>query len=173
MSDRLTVYSLVKKSDWIYTKCKIEPNTITLFNNLVVTPCMLYNLYYDGYICSLFLVWFRAYLDGLDGYIARKFNKCSKIGEIYDHFSDCLYTGALATMLMSKVLCLQPYSAMVGYAASVTAVVCDYDERYHWIAKFAGAGGNEDGYSFLIPYIFVTFTWCINILGLIGEVSSN
>ena len=32
---------------------------------------------------------------------------------------------------------------MIGYV-TVVAVVCDYDKDYQWIAKFAGAGGNED-----------------------------
>ena len=56
---------------------------------------------------------------------------------------------------------------MIGYTNSVVAVVCDYDKEYQWIAKLAGAGGNEDGYSFLIPFTFVTFTWSLNLLGLI------
>jgi len=167
MSDKITVYPLVKQSDWIYTKCNIKPNQITLFNNLVITPFMMYNLYYDRYFIGLCFVYIRAYLDGLDGYIARKFKQCSEVGEIYDHFSDCLYTGFLTTMLMSKISWLEPFSAMIGYTNSVVAVVCDYDQNYHWIAKFAGAGGNEDGYSFLIPFTFVIFSWSLNLLGLI------
>ena len=71
---------------------------------------MMYNLYYDKYFIGLCLVYIRAYLDGLDGYIARKFKHCSEVGEIYDHFSDCLYTGFLTTMLMSKVSWLEPLS---------------------------------------------------------------
>lgn len=161
MSDKITVYPIVNKSDWVYTKFNINPNTITLFNNLMITPFMMYCLYYNYFLMSLGLVWLRAYLDGLDGYIARKFNKCSKIGEIYDHFSDCLYIGFMTTMLMSKVSLLQPYAFMIGYFNSVVSVVCDYDSNYEWIAKFAGAGGNEDGYSFLLPFGFVSFTYLL------------
>ena len=58
MSDKITVYPLVKQSDWIYTKCNIKPNQITLFNNLVITPFMMYNLYYDRSLleCVLFFI---------------------------------------------------------------------------------------------------------------------
>ncbi len=164
MTDKTIVYSLVQNSDWIYNRFKITPNQITLFNNIVITPYLLYNLYYDYYIISLCLVWIRAYLDGLDGYIARKFNKCSDKGEIYDHFSDCLYTGALTTLLISKINMLQPYAYSIGYINSVLAVICDYDEDYHWIAKIAGANGNENGYSFLIPFIFVNLSYLFYLL---------
>ena len=164
MSDKEIIYTLVKKSDWIYTQFKIKPNQITIFNNILITPYLLYNLYYDYYIISLCLVWIRAYLDGLDGYIARKFNQCSDKGEIYDHFSDCLYTGALTTILISKINILQPYAYSIGYINSVLAVICDYDEDYQWIAVMAGAGGNEDGYSFLIPFIFVNLSYLFYLL---------
>ena len=49
---------------------------------------MMYNLYYDRYFIGLCLVYIRAYLDGLDGYIARKFKQCSEVGEIYDQGDD-------------------------------------------------------------------------------------
>ena len=165
MTDRLCVYSLVEKSDSIYTKYHIHPNTITLFNNLVITPILFYNLYYDYYFFTMCLVWVRAYFDGLDGYIARKYEKCSKVGEIYDHFSDCLYSGYMTTSLMNKVDYLEPYSFSMGYFLSVCCIVCNYDERFHFISKFAGAGGNEDGYSFLIPFLFVFFTWSLHLMG--------
>ena len=164
MTDRQCIYPFVKKSDIVHTKFAIHPNTITLCNNLCVTPILLYCLYLDYYVFTLGLVWIRAYLDGLDGYIARKYEKCSKEGEIYDHFSDCLYTGFMVMSLMSKVHYLQPYAISVGYFASVCSVVCDYDKRFFFIAEFMGAGGNEDGYSFLGPFIPVIFTKIITFL---------
>lgn len=167
MSDKHTIYPAVKCSDIVFTELKIEPNTITLCNNLLVTPYLLYNLYYDYYIISILLVWLRAYLDGLDGYIARKYDKCSKLGDIYDHFSDCLYAGFLTCILMNKVNYLQPYAYPLGYFNSVMAVVCDYDERFKCISKIAGAGGNEDGYSFLIPVSSVCFFWTLYLFGVI------
>ena len=168
MSDKVTVYSLVKQSDFIHTTLNISPNSITLFNNLVVSPILFYYLYYDYYLLTLAYVWIRAYFDGLDGYIARKYDKCSKEGEIYDHFSDCLYAGFMTTSLMNKVVMFYPYSIPMGYIMSVFSIVCDYDKRFLWISELAGAGGNEDGFSFLIPFLFVSFIWCLSISGLIG-----
>jgi len=168
LSDKYIVYPLVKQSDWVYTNCNIKPNTITLFNNVVITPIMLYYLYYDYFMISVALVWFRAYLDGLDGYIARKFKECSELGNIYDHFSDSLYTGFLTNILMSKIHMLQPYAAPIGYVNAMFAIVCDFDDNFDWVAKIAGVGGNEEGYSFLIPFGFVAFTWSLSLLGLIG-----
>jgi len=170
MSDKVVIYPFVKKSDIIHSECNVHPNTITMCNNLVVTPVLFYYLYYDYYLFTIFLVWVRAYLDGLDGYIARTYEKCSKEGEIYDHFSDCLYSGVMTTTLMSKVVFLQPLSIPVGYVMSIACIVCDYDKRFFWIAQFAGAGGNEDGYSFLLPFSFVAFTWLLNICGLVDSV---
>ena len=167
MSDKVLIYPFVKKSDAIHTKYNIHPNSVTLFNNLVVTPILFYYLYYDYYLLTIAFVWIRSYLDGLDGYIARKFDKCSKEGEVYDHFSDCLYSGTMTTTLMSKVAFLQPYSISTGYMMSVVCIVCDYDKRFYFIAEFAGAGGNEDGYSFLLPFVAVAFTWLLNIFGFI------
>ena len=167
MSDRICVYDFVKQSDIVFTKCKIEPNTITLFNNIVITPILFYELYHNYFFVSLLFVWFRAYLDGLDGYIARKYNKCTQVGEIYDHFSDCLYTGTMTSVLLNKVSMVQPYAISIGYMTAVGCIVCDYDKRFHWIAEFAGAGGNEDGYSFLLPASFVIFTWLLYLSGFI------
>lgn len=167
MSDKHIIYSVVKQSDFFYETCKLHPNTITLFNNLVITPILLYYLYCNYYFITLLFVWIRAYLDGLDGYIARKYDKTSKVGEIYDHFSDCLYVGTMTSLLLLKINYVDSYAFSIGYISSVVAVVCDYDERYHFIARFAGAGGNQDGYSFLLPFIFVSFSWSLYLLGFI------
>lgn len=167
MTDKVCVYKFVEKSDSIHTKFHVHPNTITMGNNLVVTPLLFYYLYYDYYLFTLSLVWVRAYLDGLDGYIARKYDKCTKNGEIYDHFSDCLYAGTMTTSLMNKVTVCHPYSTSIGYIVSVFCIVCDYDKRLSQIAKFAGAGGNEEGYSFLLPAAFVVFTWVLHLTALI------
>ena len=166
MSDAVTVYPVVHKSDWVYTTHQIRPNTITLFNNLCITPMMYYNIYHNAYAYAVCLVWFRAYLDSLDGYIARKFKLCSDTGDIYDHFSDCLFTGTIITLLMNKVVCLQSYAPSIGYVASVGCVICVYDKNYHWIAKFAGAGGNDGGFSFLLPFVSVVFVGCLYYAGL-------
>ena len=167
MSDGQCIYPFVKRSDIIWTKFQISPNSITLFNNMVISPILLTYLYHDYYLVTLLLVWIRAYFDSLDGYIARKYNKTSKEGEIYDHFSDSLFSGTLTNILMSKVAILEPWSFPTGYIMSMFAILCNYDDRFYLISNIAGAGGNEEGFSFLIPYSFICFTWILTITNLV------
>jgi len=167
MSDGQCIYPFVKRSDIIWTKFQISPNSITLFNNMVISPILLTYLYHDYYLATLLLVWIRAYFDSLDGYIARKYNKTSKEGAIYDHFSDSLFSGTLTNILMSKVAILEPWSFPTGYIMSMFAILCNYDDRFYLISNIAGAGGNEEGFSFLIPYSVVMFTWIITITNLV------
>ena len=167
MSDGQCIYPFVKKSDMIWTKFQISPNSITLFNNMVISPILLTYLYHDYYLATLLLVWIRAYFDSLDGYIARKYNKTSKEGAIYDHFSDSLFSGTLTNILMSKVAILEPWSFPTGYIMSMFAILCNYDDRFYLISNIAGAGGNEEGFSFLIPYSFICFTWILTITNLV------
>ena len=94
--------SFIKKSDYVFTKLKIEPNTITFFNNLIITPLLLYELYCNYYLVSILFIWIRAYFDALDGYIARKYNKCSKeaIDNHKKYFSEKVFLDS-----MEKILC--------------------------------------------------------------------
>ena len=48
---------------------------------------LLYNKYYYS-ACVLWIISY--YLDNLDGYIARKYNQTSKIGDYYDHIADLI-----------------------------------------------------------------------------------
>jgi len=167
MSDGQCIYPFVNKSDMIWTKFQISPNSITLFNNMVISPILLTYLYHDYYLATLLLVWIRAYFDSLDGYIARKYNKTSNVGEIYDHFSDSLFSGTLTNILMSKFAILGPWSFPTGYIMSMFAILCNYDDRFYLISNIAGSGGNEEGFSFLIPYSFICFTWILTITNLV------
>jgi hypothetical protein len=156
MTDRQLIYPLVKRSDGIHTMFHITPNQITLGNNLVISPLIFYYLCGDFFWTSLFLIYIRAYLDSLDGYIARTYKLCSPEGDIYDHFGDCLFAGTMISVLTSKFALLEPYSASMGFFTSVCSVVIDYDTRFEWISKQMGVGGNEDGYSLsasIIPVI--------------------
>ena len=42
------------------------------------------NVYWAAFILTIIVIW----MDGLDGYIARKFNECSKFGALLDILSD-------------------------------------------------------------------------------------
>ncbi len=80
------IYSIIYK--W---SPYINPNLITTFNTLLITP-IIYLLYHKINI-NLFIMLNinRALLDIADGAIARKYNMCSDFGKYYDFISDMLY----------------------------------------------------------------------------------
>ena len=70
-------------------KLGITPNIITTLSLIcgLSAAALLYNKYYYS-ACILWIVSY--YLDNLDGYIARKYNQTSKIGDYYDHIADSI-----------------------------------------------------------------------------------
>ena len=70
-------------------KLGITPNIITTLSLIcgLSAAALLYNKYYYS-ACVLWIVSY--YLDNLDGYIARKYNQTSKIGDYYDHIADSI-----------------------------------------------------------------------------------
>lgn len=69
----------------------INPNLITTFNTLLITP-IIYLLYYKINI-NIFIILNinRSILDIADGAIARKYNMCSDFGKYFDFISDMIY----------------------------------------------------------------------------------
>lgn len=69
----------------------INPNLITTFNTLLITP-IIYLLYYRINI-NIFIILNinRTILDIADGAIARKYNMCSDFGKYFDFISDMIY----------------------------------------------------------------------------------
>ena len=157
MTDKKILYPLVKESDIIYTTYKISPNQITFLNNLFITPLLFLCIQNNYYFISYIFVYIREYLDSLDGYIARKYNLCSKEGEIYDHFCDAIFIGMMTTTLSLKLPVTEPYSISLGTLSGVSSTIINYDKRLQWIAKYIGAGGNEEGYTFIMAFIPVFF----------------
>lgn len=65
-------------------------NFITIFRIFLVfiAVYLLFNGDYAGYIWALLLTITAFILDGVDGYVARKFNESSKLGAVLDIMSD-------------------------------------------------------------------------------------
>ncbi len=77
------------------------PNKLTLFRVLLIPViCLLYpwDMEFLNYFCA-FLFAVGAITDFLDGYIARKMNSVTKIGEIFDPISDKLLVAAAVVIL--------------------------------------------------------------------------
>ena len=70
-------------------KLGITPNIITTMSLIcgLSASTLLYNKHYYS-ACVLWIISY--YLDNLDGYIARKYNQTSKIGDYYDHIADSI-----------------------------------------------------------------------------------
>ena len=70
--------------------------TLGITPNITTTLSLIFGLYaatllYNKYYYSACIMWIISYyLDNLDGYIARKYNQTSKIGDYYDHISDLI-----------------------------------------------------------------------------------
>ena len=75
--------------------CFLEPNNITIFNYFI-TFFIIYLIYNDKslFIIVLFVL-FRTFLDILDGSIARKCDKGTKLGAKLDIFGDGLFLNLL------------------------------------------------------------------------------
>lgn len=82
--------------------CTLEPNYITIFNYFI-TFLIIYLIYKDQNIIliMIFLI-FRSFLDILDGAIARKCDKSSKLGAKLDILGDCLLLILLSIVFYIK-----------------------------------------------------------------------
>jgi len=154
MSDNLILYPIIKKSDFLHTEMKLSPNEITLINNLIISPILLYFLYSNNTKISFILLYLRSYLDGVDGYIARKYNKGSKLGEIYDHVSDSIYSGFITLYCLNQISSHHKINYSISYVVSIIIMMINFDKKLKYIGeKIMGAGGKENTYSTLINFI--------------------
>lgn len=78
------------------------PNILTLFRFFVI-PFVVYNIYISNFYTALFLIFIAVLTDGLDGFIARKFDQTSKLGKIIDPLADkLLVISSLVTVYFNK-----------------------------------------------------------------------
>ena len=70
---------------------KIVPNCLSIFR-ILISPLFVYTLKNDLNICAVLCLIFGALSDFFDGYLARKFNVVSKLGELLDPLSDKIFT---------------------------------------------------------------------------------
>ena len=80
----------------------LEPNYITIFN-YIITLLIGYLIYTDKSILIIILLTiFRSILDILDGAVARKCDKTTKLGAKLDVFGDALFG-----LLMVLIFCIK------------------------------------------------------------------
>ena len=80
------------------------PNLLT-FLRMALIPVFASLLYYGSYEWALFVFFFAGVSDGIDGFIARKFNQSSSLGTILDPIADkLLMTTAFILVTLPHVL---------------------------------------------------------------------
>jgi len=66
------------------------PNSITLIR-IAVTPIIIFLTFNNQLVIVCILIFISSFSDWLDGYIARRFNQFSRLGELLDPISDRIY----------------------------------------------------------------------------------
>jgi len=75
------------------------PNILSLFRLFLVIP-MIYTLIYHENILAILIGLLATIIDGMDGYIARRFNQISEYGKMIDPLADKLLVGAIIIILL-------------------------------------------------------------------------
>ena len=65
----------------------VTPNMVTVFG-LIMGLISIFLFIKKQYIASIIFLWFTYFTDCLDGYMARKYNQITKLGDYLDHFRD-------------------------------------------------------------------------------------
>ena len=85
----------------LITNKDMEPNVITTIN--IIPSCLaLYYLYNQEYVLFILFLIIRLILDCADGHVARKYNKISEFGDLYDHYLDLFFYVFLIVLLTYK-----------------------------------------------------------------------
>lgn len=155
LKDKYLLLPFVEQTDFIYTYFKITPNSITIINALLVSPLLIYFWIQSKFLISFTLLFLRNILDGVDGYIARKYKLISRNGEIYDHISDSIFIGFSSMIFLNKINYDFAICCLIGQIIIVIAMIINFSDNLFWIAEnTVGAGGNYNGYCSLFYYTF-------------------
>lgn len=83
-------------------KDHVSPNEITCVN-IILRIYIIYNLKHNIYDNILLLLIITCFLDFLDGYTARRYNKVTKVGDYLDHGSDTIFITYLTYIVYAKL----------------------------------------------------------------------
>ena len=118
----------------------IVPNCLSIFR-ILISPLFVYTIKYNLNICAITCLIFGALSDFFDGYLARRFNVVSKLGELLDPLSDKIFTN---TVLWS----IYVYSGTNIYIFIIALVLSIRDLAYKTIQvrdRIAKEKGKEPG----------------------------
>ena len=89
-----------------FKKFKFTPNEITVIGTIFgVIGC--YFIWKNKPIIAILLLWISYFFDCLDGYYARRYNMCTKLGDYFDHIRDILLHILITSLLYMKLKTVQ------------------------------------------------------------------
>jgi phosphatidylglycerophosphate synthase len=92
---------------------RTHPNTITLISTIIGLVAV-YFLYHRKNIIVFTLLYILYYiLDIVDGYHARKFNKCSIVGDYFDHIRDTIIIGLVLFITLKRLYKNKDYNIII------------------------------------------------------------
>jgi len=132
--------------------CFLEPNYITILAILLTIPVMYGLLNNWSTQTMVLLIIFRAYLDCLDGAIARKCNKFSEFGAKLDYQGDNLFSSLYVISMIYLLYNKSDTKKYIGLIVIVLLILFKNIEKYDYIYA-----DNTILASGLIMYIFNIF----------------
>jgi phosphatidylglycerophosphate synthase len=163
LKDKVLLEPLVNRTDFLYTRLNITPNEVTLFNNLVITPCLLYCWFTSRYGVGLVFLLLRLLLDGVDGFLARKHHLSSLEGEIYDHAGDSVFIGFVLMAFLFKLGVSMPLVCACGMIAMIVATMFNFNPGLQKVSTATlGAGGSYDAYCTMSYLVVHLLLWCVD-----------
>ena len=102
--DNLFTYKLIDMISYQY----MEPNVITTIN-IIPSVLALYYLKINNYLYFYIFLIIRILLDAMDGHVARKYNKVTDFGGLYDNLVDLFFYTFLIFLLTYKknrIICI-------------------------------------------------------------------
>ena len=151
LKDKTLLLPIVEKTDILYTKCGILPNTITIFNSLIVSNIVLYGWMTNNYIFSFIFLMIRLILDGADGIIARKYKLGTQSGEVYDHISDSIFMGFIFFTFCYKLDLPIWCTLVISHLVMIVCMILNFNYDLIFLSeKIFGAGGSYDAYCTLL-----------------------
>ena len=152
LDDKLTAWILDKFLIFKY----INPNSITIAGFLM-NFAILYFVTHGMLILSLVFLLFRYLADCLDGGVARKYNKKSKLGGVLDTWSDTIliYVSIVGLFYVYNLSFASEFAAFFSclnlYIMSLSNSLIDHE------GMKSGGGFFSDIYSFFINNSFIPF----------------
>ncbi|MGW7387118.1 CDP-alcohol phosphatidyltransferase family protein [Streptomyces sp. NPDC054794] len=106
-----------------HEKLHTVANLITLFRFLSL-PVFIYFMIVDAWTCAWLLMLMVAVSDGLDGYVARRFDQVTRIGAVADRVADRLCILTLSCMLgVANIIPWWLAGLIIGRDVALFAVV--------------------------------------------------